>query len=181
MSSLVMVWSGGLQPVPKGGNNPALSKGGTNPACKNMVYDIANDIRYYIGYDIGISNIQYYIIYDIGYDIGISVYITCLNCCMNRNAWWRRSWHWQRKRLESLVELLLGHIIIIRQILKKAGIGSKLGSRSRRNVLILVLIIAHFICVHLPITVKIIIIIIWIICWSLEGTRDETKQKSVPI
>jgi hypothetical protein len=127
-----------------------------------MVYDIANYIRYDIGYDIGISNIQYDIIYDIGYGIGISVYITCLECCMNRNAWWQRSWRWQRKRLESLVELLLGHIIIIRQVLKKAGIGSKLGSRSRRNVRILVLIIAHLICVHLPITVK-IIIIIWII------------------
>ncbi len=60
--------------MPKGGNNPALTKGGTNPACKNMVYDIANDmIRYGIGYDIGISNIQYDIIYDIGYDISISV------------------------------------------------------------------------------------------------------------
>ncbi len=58
-----------------------------------------------------------------------------------------------------------GHIIIIRQVLKKAGIGSKLGSRSRRNVRILALIIAHIICILLPITVKVIkvIIIIWII------------------
>ncbi len=39
---------------------------------------------------------------------------------------------------------------------EETGIGSKLGSRSRRNIRILVLIITHFICVHLPITVKII-------------------------
>ena len=97
------------------------SKGGTNPACKNIVYDIAHDIRHDIGYDISISNIQHDIIYDIGYDIGISVYIAYLDCCMNRNAWWRRSWRWQQKRLKSLVELLLGHIIIMRQVLKKAA------------------------------------------------------------
>ena len=52
---------------------------------------------------------------------------------------------------------------MMRQSLKKAGIGSKGGSRSRRNVRILVLIIAHFICMHLQITVKIIVIISWII------------------
>ncbi len=176
-----MVWPGGLPRVPKGGNDPALSKGRTNLACKNMVYDITNDIRYNIGYDICISNIQYNIIYDIGYDIVISVYITCLKCCMNRNAWWRRSWRWQRKRLKSLVELLLGHIIIIRQVLKKAGVGSKLGSRTRRNVRILVLIIAHFICVHLPITFKLIIIIIWIIVLVPWRNTWLNKKNSVPI
>ena len=112
----------------------SLSKGGTNPACKNIVWNIAHDIRYDIGYDISISNIQYDIIYDIGYDICISVYITYLDCWMNWNAWWWRSWRWQQKRLKSLVELLSGHIIIIRQVLKTAGIGSKVGSRSRRNL-----------------------------------------------
>ncbi len=43
----------------------SLSKGGTNPACKHIVYYIANDIRYFMVYDIDISKILYDIIYDI--------------------------------------------------------------------------------------------------------------------
>jgi hypothetical protein len=47
----------------------SLSKGGTNPACKNIVYDIANNISYDIEYDISILKNLYDIGYDIEYDI----------------------------------------------------------------------------------------------------------------
>ncbi len=126
--------------------------------------------------------IQYDIIYDIGYDIGISVYVTCLHGCMNRKAWWWRSCCWQWKWPKSPVELLLGHIIMIRHGLKKAGKGSKVGSRSLRNVWNLIFIIAHFICIHLPIPVK---IIVGIRCIFVVGVRQRStwrkKDMSVPL
>ena len=125
---------------------------------------------------------QYDIVNDIGYDIGILVYVTCLNGCMNRNAWCGRSCWWQWKWPYSLVEFLLGHIIIIRHGLKKAGIGSKVGSRSVWNVCNLIFIIAHFICIHLPIPVK---IIIGIRCIFVVGVRQRStwrkKDMSVPL
>jgi hypothetical protein len=56
-----------------------------------------------------------------------------------------------RKRINSPGEHLLGHVGIIRHTLKKAGVGSKVRSRSRMNGRMLALIIAQIICVHLAI------------------------------
>ncbi len=57
-------------------------------------------------------------------------------------------------------DLVFGHVGIVRHALKKAGVGSKVGSRSRRNVRILVEIIAQLIFFYLSIPTAIAVIII---------------------
>ena len=98
--------------------------------------------------------------YDIVHDIVILVRITCLNRLVNRNAWWWRSRTRTWKRVHSPRELFLGHVGIVRHALKKAGVGSKVGSRSRSNARILVHIIAQLIFVHLSIATAIAVIIV---------------------
>jgi hypothetical protein len=79
---------------------------------------------------------------------------------MNRNAWWWRSKDRSVKcRLKSRIVLLLGQIDKIRHVFKKAGIGSEIGSSSRRNVRILIFVIAEIFKIHLSITSRIVVVI----------------------
>jgi hypothetical protein len=72
-----------------------------------------------------------------------------------------------RKRIHSPGEFLLGHVQIIRHILKKAGVGSKVRRRRRLNGRKLVLIIAQIICVHIAIPTVIAVRIMAIIVMVL--------------
>ena len=100
----------------------SLSKGGRNPAC---------EISYTISGKISDTTVWYHVRYRLRYRY--MPRITCLNCCMNRNAWWWRSRTGLRKLIHSPGEFLLGHVQIIRHTLKKAGVGSKVRRRRRLN------------------------------------------------
>ncbi len=80
---------------------------------------------------------------------------------------------WQWKSFKCLGLINLRHITPIGQVGKKTGVGSKIGSRSRRNIWILVQIIAHIIRIHFAIAGT-MIRLMWLIAWATSLSTCRT-------